>query len=135
MLPRKSIAAHTNTGFPQRIGLGYDAMGDEPCFSAVQQNIAYGDFLHFSSLDYQRIARPNRRQHATARNFQAYGAKRPQNFVDQLALSNVRGADPVLIVKVHDFWIILHAPWVVSILPHDRALVSNTISKRKDGLW
>jgi hypothetical protein len=107
MLPRKSIAAHTNTGFPQRIGLGYDAMGDEPCFSAVQQNIAYCDFLHVSSLDYQRIARPNRWQHATARNFQVYGAKRSQNFVHQLTLPSARGGDPVVIVKAHEFFLFL----------------------------
>jgi hypothetical protein len=81
-------------------------MGDEPCFSAVQQNIAYCYFLHVSPLDYQRVARPNRWQHATARNFQAYGAKRAQNFVHQLALPSVRGADKVVIVKVHDLWFI-----------------------------
>ena len=79
-------------------------MGDEPCFSAVQQNIAYCDFLHISSLNYQRIARPNRRQHATARNLQAYGAKRSQNFSHQLTLPSVHGADPVVIVKVHEFF-------------------------------
>jgi len=111
-------------------------MGDKPCFSAVQQNIAYCDFLHVSSLNYQRIAGPNRWQHATARNLQAYGAKRSQNFVHQLTLPSVRDADPVVIVQAHEFlWFIWHAAWVLeSSLPHDRAVVSNTLSKRKDGL-
>ncbi len=51
IVPRKSIAAHTNPRVPQRIGCGYDAMGDEPSVSSVQQNFAYCDLLLVASLD------------------------------------------------------------------------------------
>jgi hypothetical protein len=53
-----------------------------------------------------------------------------KNFVHQPTLPRVHGADPVVIVQVHKFFRSMrHDGCVGSILPHDRAVVSNTRSK------
>jgi hypothetical protein len=103
-------------------------VGEEAAVATKQNDVALGYILAFGAVNHQQVARPNRGQHAPARDLQAQGSRRAQNFTSELALDGVLIPES-LCRNNHDALPIgAQAPSVGLILVHERAVVTNTCS-------
>ncbi len=115
-----------NRGIVRR--LGYDAMNKKAAIADEQDNVAFGDGVAGDVLNHERVPGHHRGQHAPARDAQAQSLPDERNtspassHFSALASPNDWGR------KLHDLPLPVQEPCVGLILPHDRAVVTNTFS-------
>lgn len=108
-------------------------MRKQASIAAEQHDVPFGNSAAIGSLDNQRIPGPDRRQHAPPHDLQSQSSRRTQDIAGQITFEGVR--------LVHRLWRrrhealgrATHELCVLLTFPHDKAVVTNTCSKRKDG--
>ena len=109
------------------------AVGNKPATVAEQYDITVEDVGLAGTLDDQRVARPNGGQHTPARDLQSQSSRRTQHLARQITFEGVRFVR-YLWRRCHDaLGRATHELCVVPIFPQDKAVVTNTCSKRNDG--
>ena len=122
------IALGLNHRISGSAGLLYHAVSNEPATVAEHDDIAVEDIRAGGILDYERVARPNRGQHAPPGDPQAQTARRAQYLARKFALEGVQVGWPGLPKTFHDALVRPeHCPSLM-VFPHERALVTNTRS-------
>jgi hypothetical protein len=101
---RQSVASRPEAQVPRGMRDRNDPVRQESLLLTVEQNIAHCDFVYIAPLDYKRIARPDRRQHAPPRDSDANGAEGSQRFVHEFAFSIVHDARSIFISWAHEFF-------------------------------
>lgn len=119
--------------FFRSAGCGHDAVGEESAVAAEEHDVAFAGRAGIDVLDHERISRPDGGQHAPAHDPQPQGPRRAQNLGRQFALDDMCIAER-LRRRIHEaFGLPMQFDDMLPTFPHDRAVVTNTCSKRKDG--
>jgi hypothetical protein len=125
------ISAGQNRGIVR--SFGYHAVNKKAAIAHEEDDVSFRNGFGGNALNDERVPGHDRGQHAPARDAQPQCARRTQYFARQVALQGVSIAQR-LRRKFHEtFWLLAQAVDVTPILPHERAVVTNTFSKRKDG--
>jgi hypothetical protein len=133
-LPRSSPAEVTSrlNARIRRI-LGDNAVDKKAPVGDEQSHVAWVSGVAGGRLNPRRIAWPQRGQRGPAGNPQPQGSRGAPNFSRGFAPQPRCMAENGFWRSHETLWLCRHENEVPLILPHDRAVVTNTSSKRKDG--
>src|SRR5450631_2392136 len=111
-----------------RLAPGYDAVSKKAAVAAEQDDVSGRNGVAAHALNYERVSRPDRGQHAPSGDAQAQSPGRAQHFPRQFTLEGV-GFVPCWWRQSHDALVWPMQPDEVgSIFPHESAVVTNTCS-------
>jgi hypothetical protein len=109
-----------------------DPMGNKLTPIFVQNDVSDGKIASAYRFHERRVPRPDCWKHAPSRDPEWQTPGPTQRIASQFPLDGVRvGTTPRS--RLHDALVLVHVLWVIEIFPHERAVVTNTCSKRNDG--